>query len=45
VLGNHRLLCGDATVLADVERVLGGQLAERWRRSWRGCGTSASTST
>ena len=23
VLGNHRLLCGDATVLADVERVLG----------------------
>jgi hypothetical protein len=28
VLGNHRLLCGDATVLADVERVLGGQLAD-----------------
>ena len=28
VLGNHRVLCGDATVLADVERVLGGQLAE-----------------
>jgi DNA modification methylase len=27
-LGNHRLLCGDATVLADVERVLGGQLAD-----------------
>jgi DNA modification methylase len=27
VLGNHRLLCGDATVLADVERALGGQLA------------------
>jgi DNA modification methylase len=27
VLGEHRLLCGDATVLADVERVLGGQLA------------------
>jgi ParB-like chromosome segregation protein Spo0J len=26
VLGNHRLLCGDATVLADVERVLGGQV-------------------
>src|SRR5918994_2667800 len=26
VLGNHRLLCGDATILADVERVLGGQL-------------------
>ena len=28
MLGNHRLLCGDATVLADVERVLGGQLAD-----------------
>jgi DNA modification methylase len=28
VLGHHRLLCGDATVLADVERVLGGQLAD-----------------
>ena len=28
VLGNHRLLCGDATVLADVERVLGGELAD-----------------
>jgi hypothetical protein len=28
VLGNHRLLCGDATVLADVERVRGGQLAD-----------------
>ena len=28
VLGNHRLLCGDATVLADVERVLGGALAD-----------------
>ena len=28
VLGNHRLLCGDAAVLADVERVLGGQLAD-----------------
>jgi DNA modification methylase len=27
-LGGHRLLCGDATVLADVERVLGGQLAD-----------------
>ena len=27
-LGNHRLLCGDATMLADVERVLGGQLAD-----------------
>ena len=27
ILGNHRLLCGDATVLTDVERVLGGQLA------------------
>jgi DNA modification methylase len=28
VLGNHRLLCGDATVLTDIERVLGGQLAD-----------------
>jgi hypothetical protein len=28
VLGNHRLVCGDATVLADVERVLAGQLAD-----------------
>ena len=28
LLGNHRLLCGDATVLADVERVLGGVLAD-----------------
>ena len=28
VLGDHRLLCGDATVMADVERVLGGQLAD-----------------
>ena len=28
VLGDHRLLCGDATVLADVERVLGAQLAD-----------------
>jgi DNA modification methylase len=28
VLGNHRLLCADATVLADVERVLGGLLAD-----------------
>jgi len=28
VLGEHRLLCGDATVSADVERVLGGQLAD-----------------
>jgi len=28
ILGGHRLLCGDATVLADVERVLGGQLAD-----------------
>jgi DNA modification methylase len=28
ILGDHRLLCGDATVIADVERVLGGQLAD-----------------
>jgi DNA modification methylase len=28
ILGNHRLLCGDATALTDVERVLDGQLAD-----------------
>ena len=28
VLGEHRLLCGDATVMADVERVLDGSLAD-----------------
>jgi DNA modification methylase len=28
VLGEHRLLCGDATVLHDVERVLEGRLAD-----------------
>jgi DNA modification methylase len=28
ILGKHRLLCGDATVRADVERVLGGSLAD-----------------
>ncbi|MDD3182651.1 MAG: site-specific DNA-methyltransferase [Alphaproteobacteria bacterium] len=28
VLGNHRLLCGDSTVLDDVERVLDGALAD-----------------
>jgi DNA modification methylase len=28
ILGEHRLLCGDATVPADVERVLGSQLAD-----------------
>jgi DNA modification methylase len=28
VLGQHRLLCGDATVMADLERVLDGQLAD-----------------
>jgi DNA modification methylase len=28
ILGNHRLLCGDATVFADVEQVLGGKLAD-----------------
>jgi len=28
VLGNHRLLCGDSTVLADVEKVLDGALAD-----------------
>lgn len=28
VMGEHRLLCGDATVLADVEKVLAGDLAD-----------------
>jgi DNA modification methylase len=28
VLGNHRLLCGDATVFGDVEKVLAGGLAD-----------------
>ena len=28
ILGNHRLLCGDATVFTDVERLMGGQLAD-----------------
>jgi ParB-like chromosome segregation protein Spo0J len=28
MLGEHRLLCGDATVPADLERVLAGQLAD-----------------
>jgi DNA modification methylase len=28
LLGSHRLLCGDATVLADVEKVLGGNSAD-----------------
>jgi len=32
LLGNHRLLCGDATVLADVERALGGQLRSNRRQ-------------
>ena len=28
ILDEHRVLCGDATALVDVERVLGGQLAD-----------------
>ena len=28
ICGEHRILCGDATVLADVEKVLGGELAD-----------------
>ena len=28
ILGSHRLLCGDATVVTDVERLMDGQLAD-----------------
>ena len=28
ICGQHRVLCGDATVLSDVEAVLGGELAD-----------------
>ena len=28
ICGEHRVLCGDATVLADIETVLGGELAD-----------------
>jgi DNA modification methylase len=28
ILGDHRVVCGDATVMADLERVLGGSLAD-----------------
>ena len=28
ICGEHRVLCGDATVLGDVEKVLGGELAD-----------------
>ena len=28
ICGEHRVLCGDATVLADVEKVLGGEPAD-----------------
>jgi DNA modification methylase len=28
ILGNHRLLCGDATVITDVERLMDGKLAD-----------------
>jgi ParB-like chromosome segregation protein Spo0J len=29
-LGDHRLLCGDATKSADVERLMNGELADLW---------------
>jgi len=47
VLGDHRLLCGDATVLADVERCLGGSLADMtftdppYRVAYEGKGSTA----
>ena len=28
ICGEHRVLCSDATILADVEKVLGGELAD-----------------
>jgi len=28
ILGNHRLLCGDATLAADVQTLMAGQLAD-----------------
>ncbi len=28
ILGRHRLMCGDATVLTDVEKLMGGELAD-----------------
>ena len=28
ILGNHRLLCGDSTILTDVEKLMNGQLAD-----------------
>jgi ParB-like chromosome segregation protein Spo0J len=28
ILGDHRVLCGDSTVMTDVERLMGGQLAD-----------------
>jgi hypothetical protein len=30
LLGEHRLLCGDATVATDVERLLGGGVPLLW---------------
>lgn len=30
VMGNHRLLCGDSTSIADLERLCAGQLVDMW---------------
>jgi alkylation response protein AidB-like acyl-CoA dehydrogenase len=34
ILGDHRVLCGDSTVMTDVENLMGGQLPVR-RNTWR----------
>ena len=38
ICGEHRVLCGDATVLSDVEALLGGELADMIVLGTRGFG-------